>query len=308
MKKLTAKLISFTTAAAMLLVSPTAQVFSAGRAKGDDYNISGLDLSKAKNKPNITISKEIISYEETKINPIRTVNVDIVGAQNAYANGGFTVRFDDRLTLIKDEDGEIATYGRALRSCHTVFQHDTDYGFRAIFTASRNAGKDGTMFSFDVQLPDDIDPEGEIFPIDIYYNKNTDLFTNIDADKEGQLMEAWVFRNGIEQGYIEVLPQEETTTTTTTTAPVTTTTAQPIGDTNNDGRIDSVDASKILKMFAYISTGGEIEDLLFSVLDVNCDNKIDSLDASTVLAYYVFNTLHDDAMSFLEYLRYTDII
>ena len=210
--------------------------------------------------------------------------------------------------MIKDEDGEIATYGRALRSCHTVFQHDTDHGFRAIFTASRNAGKDGNMFSFDIQLPEDVDPEGEIFPIEIYYNKNTDLFTNVDADEEGQLMEAWVFRNGIEQGYIEVLPQEETTTTTTTTAPVTTTTAQPIGDTNNDGKIDSVDASKILMMFAYISTGGEMTEMLFSIFDINCDHRIDSIDASAVLAYYVFNSLNNSPMSLTEYLRYTGII
>ena len=60
------------------------------------------------------------------------------------------------------------------------------------------------------------------------------------------------------------------------------------GDVNNDGTIDSIDASSVLAHYAAVSTGG---DSTFSAdqikaADVNKDEKCDSIDASLILAYY----------------------
>ena len=85
-----------------------------------------------------------------------------------------------------------------------------------------------------------------------------------------------------------------TTVTTTTTAPTTTTpptTTEPtytLGDVNEDGKVDSVDASLVLAEYALIQTGG---DLTFTekqknAADVNKDGKTDSSDASKILEYY----------------------
>ncbi|MBQ3139425.1 MAG: leucine-rich repeat protein [Ruminococcus sp.] len=83
-------------------------------------------------------------------------------------------------------------------------------------------------------------------------------------------------------------------TTTTSTAPTTTTpptTTEPtytLGDVNEDGKVDSADASLVLAEYALIQTGG---DLTFTekqknAADVNKDGKTDSSDASKILEYY----------------------
>ncbi|MCR5601657.1 MAG: hypothetical protein K6G33_13045 [Ruminococcus sp.] len=291
MKNLFAKIISFTTAVSLLFVSTTTQVFAAGKALGDEYDLSELDLSKAQTTPVITISQEEIPYEEAISNPVRTVSVSISGAQKAYANAGFTIRFDDRLTLIKDEDDELAVPGKALRSCHSMFCHDTDHGFRAIVASPDNVGRDGEMFSFTVKLPDNISDKGGTFPIELYYNKENDLFTNIDVDDNSKLMEASLFSQGIEQGFIKVQPK----------------TSQPIGDTNNDGKIDSLDATRILLLVAHISAGGQVSDMMIAIFDVNGDKIVDSLDASAIIAYTLFSSLNNYATPFLDFLKATGI-
>lgn len=312
MKSILKRIIAATSAVSMLLVSSALQAFSAGKPMGDEYELNGLDVSKAKTKPTIYISPLKLSYEDAVNAPVQTVFVCIKDAEKAYATAGFSVRYDERLTLVKTEDGDIAAKGPALSRVTATFTPDTANGFRAIIAGSQDLGKDGVMFNFDVKLPDDL-KKGEKFPINIYYNKDSDLFTNALMDEDGQLMEAWLFTQGIEQGYIEVDPQWIGTTSTapkttasTTTSTVTTTTAAPsytLGDANNDGKTDSVDASNILRKFAALSTGGTATENELAVCDVNADGKIDSVDASAVLAYYALLSSNQTDKSFIEYLK-----
>ena len=297
MKKLISHIISFATAASLLLVSTSAQVFAAGSPKGDTYDLKGQDISKAKYKPTISISQERLTNAEAKENPIRTVNVYISGADAAYASAGFTIKFDERLTLIKDKRGMIAKAGDALEYCAPTFVSDTDNGIRTIISSSDNMGLDGKMFSFHVELPDDISDEGEKFPIEVYYKKR-DRFTNIDVDDDGQLMEAWLFTNGIENGFIEVQPKDAH--------------VEPdpgIGDINGDGKVDSIDASRILAIFAYISTNSSGTDVSFAILDINGDHSIDSVDASLILAFYtlISSLKNPSSINFIDFLKSRNI-
>ena len=63
-------------------------------------------------------------------------------------------------------------------------------------------------------------------------------------------------------------------------------------DLNNDGKIDSSDATKILAAYSLLSTGGNSglspsEEL---AADVKKDGKINSSDASLILAYYSYRS------------------
>lgn len=97
------------------------------------------------------------------------------------------------------------------------------------------------------------------------------------------------------------------TAVTTTTVPVTTTPAEPpvfegtLGDVNNDGLIDSSDASDVLFEYARLSTGGD-PVIPTIIADVNSDGRVNSSDATLILAYYVQNAVGGD-MSFEEFLR-----
>ena len=61
-----------------------------------------------------------------------------------------------------------------------------------------------------------------------------------------------------------------------------------LGDVNEDGSINSSDASKVLEEYALIQTGAEptFTEIQKISADVNTDYTIDSSDASKILAYY----------------------
>lgn len=277
MNKIIRKIISATTAALMLASVTALQAFASGAAKGDEYDLGDLDVSQATVKPRISITQEEIPYSEYKDNPIRTIEVKIGGAVGKYDNAGFSVKVDEKLKLVKDEDGCIANAGQALkRSMFEAFP-EGDNGFRVIIASAGEKNGDGTMFTFQVELPSDIEVFKK-YPIEIYYNKDTDLFTNALMDEEGKLMEAWTFTYGIEHGYVEVGPDDHDD-------------RFPKGDVNYDRKVDSVDASMMLALYAKISTGKtEPTEKQLTEYDYNGDGSIDSADASKVLEYYAANS------------------
>lgn len=77
-----------------------------------------------------------------------------------------------------------------------------------------------------------------------------------------------------------------------------------LGDANIDGRINAVDASKILALYAEYSAseGGSPTSSELSVCDVNGDGKLNAVDASKVLAYYAY-TSTGGTRSFMDFLR-----
>lgn len=88
---------------------------------------------------------------------------------------------------------------------------------------------------------------------------------------------------------------KKTTTTVTTTKAVTTTT-QPaklisLGDINEDGYVDAVDASGVLAEYARLSSNegkGGFTDAQKKLADVDKNGYIDAVDASSILAYYAY--------------------
>lgn len=66
--------------------------------------------------------------------------------------------------------------------------------------------------------------------------------------------------------------------------------AIPLGDIDNDGKVDSADASLALIEYARISTGqpSGLSAEQLTAADVNRDGKIDSTDASTILQFYTY--------------------
>lgn len=77
-----------------------------------------------------------------------------------------------------------------------------------------------------------------------------------------------------------------------------------LGDINNDGLIDSSDASEALIEYARIMThlGTGLDALQAEAADVNLDGAIDSSDAADILVYYAYTcTTADEIKSFREY-------
>lgn len=99
---------------------------------------------------------------------------------------------------------------------------------------------------------------------------------------------------------------------TTTSATVTTVPSEPsaykLGDVNDNGFIDAIDASDILMEYAIMQTGGSptFSKLQKKAADVNGDGIVDATDASDVLSYYAF-TSTGGKLSFEEFLGISPI-
>ena len=79
-----------------------------------------------------------------------------------------------------------------------------------------------------------------------------------------------------------------------------------IGDVNNDGHINAVDASSVLSYYAMISTNkdGDFNDAQQAAADVNHDGQINAVDASCILSYYAYvSTTKEDIKSLEDFLK-----
>lgn len=78
----------------------------------------------------------------------------------------------------------------------------------------------------------------------------------------------------------------------------------PLGDVDNDGNVNAIDASMILTAYAYAATNRtpDLHDIELAACDIDGDNAINSLDASEVLSYYAY-TATGGNKSFADFLK-----
>lgn len=262
--------------------------------KAADGGFTAEEITDSQIKPQISISNVILSCEEAQRmaangEPV-SVDVCISGnVDNAYSCTGFHVNYSPYIKLATrfGFQPDITT-GAAVKSLTTQTEcnEETSDIFLAT-TGYKNSGQTGVMYTINFTLPENI-KGGEFFPVNIEYHSNEttgDLFTNVENDMSGKLMQAYLFTQGITNGGIQIqttdgetpyIPAVTYTTITTTrpstTAPVsrptvtTTTTVKPTappvttstskggtsetvktGDSNGDGKVSIADAVMIMQ-------------------------------------------------------------
>lgn len=246
MKKTISRVLSALTAITMLFCSSVLQA-SAGSAAGVPYPLDGLDPEDSPIKPTLSLSQITLTLEEAKANPVQTIELTVEGAEEKYCATGIHIDCDSRLEIIPYSPFRVAKEGPAAEylETYTSFQNlsydDDKTGIVLITAQIDDWGLDGVLWSFDLTIPDDVQA-GDVYPIEIaLYDSWPSMFTNREDDEEGKLMQAWVFTNGIEQGYIKIVDDEEGASTTTESQ------SKERGDANLDGRVTVADAVAILQ-------------------------------------------------------------
>ena len=118
---------------------------------------------------------------------------------------------------------------------------------------------------------------------------------------ELSISEADTFNNNFEKVQFEV-EEGIIEAHSTTTQPV----EYKLGDVNNDGHINAVDASSVLSYYAMISTNqdGGYNDKQKTAGDVNHDGQINAVDASCILSYYAYlSTTKEEILSLEAFLK-----
>ena len=246
--------------------------FAEGSKFSADGGYSADQISASAVKPVITASKKVITLDEAK--NAQQIDITVSGADGKYCSTGMHIYYDSRLEIALNRanrpDVKIGEAGEMLVSKPAdIDPTAADYKMEGFFVTTAgddNLGFDGTLWTFNVNLPADA-KEGDVYPIDIVYRSNAtneDLFVNKEVNAEGKLMQAYAWTQGIynadfnnnfkadaadiakcagladisksADGYIAIAGAPPVTTTTT--PPVTTTTTAPtVTSTTTDSSV-----------------------------------------------------------------------
>ncbi|WP_295079936.1 dockerin type I domain-containing protein [Ruminococcus sp.] len=273
---------------------------AADKAFGDPYQLNGIDPYDSPVKPILSVSRIELTLEEARANPTQAVEITIRGADKKYAPTAMHINFDERLTIV-DDDGYYADRGSAIHKLEDIQYLTGDHCLGLVTAGAGNFGRDGVMWTLHFTLPDDM-AEGDVYPICIEYKHpgvTNDLFTNLRNDNEGKMMEAWIFTNGIEHGYIRIKEPAmtaTTTTTSTTTASTTTSTVTTSTAATTTTKRTTVTSTRPVTTTLKTTTTTAVTttapvttaepEPVYRRGDPNGDGIIDAVDSSLVLAAY----------------------
>lgn len=253
---------------------------------------------------------------------VQRIYFSVRGATEPVSLIKFHVFYDTRLTVKENSDGEVINAGKAVRD-FTTGSAIVEEGQLAFYAYSDEdiLLSNASLFTIDFIIPEDAE-QGDVYPIGISYVDDgivKDMFINSQQDEAGRLQMTYVFTKGIYNGYLKINGEKQTTTTTTTTTSIKTTTttavttAPPVphsdyklGDVNNDGLINAVDASAVLTYYAQTSTNqnGGFDSKQKLAADVDKNGNINAIDASSILAYYAYvSTASGSIMPIEEFLK-----
>lgn len=226
-------------------------------------------------------------YQSQASNHKEQLTITVEGADKLYSETVLYVYFDSRLKI-----GE-AIAGQAIDQLTGGQAIGDTKDFIVLTTGgSTDAGKDGLMWTVDVTLPAEC-KVGDVFSFEVgksKYGKIQPLFTNFANDDNGKAMTKYAFSDGLDKGSITVIADPP----------------YAMGDINNDKLVDSVDASVLMKEYAYISSGKAstfTDQRQKLAADVNNDGMADSVDASLILAYYAYNSGTDKKIDFSDFIK-----
>ncbi len=200
----------------------------------------------------------------------------------------FHIFYDTRLKVKMNSDGKPVTNGKSFKD-FTTDSVLIEEGQIVYYAYSETASSEnGSIFTVDFIIPENAAP-GDVYPFGIVFAENEagpDLFINNAQDEAGRLQMTYVFTKGIYNGWMKMNGEKPK--------------ALPLGDPNNDGKVDAKDATFVLGEYALRSTDGVTEPLppeIEAAADVNKDGFVDAKDASLILAYYSYvSTGGEDTM------------
>ena len=228
---------------------------------------------------------------------VQRVYFSITGATEPVSRIKLHFFYDTRLTVKENSNGEVMNAGKAVQD-FTTGSAMVEEG-QLVFYAYSDENKltKGSLFTIDFIVPESAE-QGEIYPFGISYTNDgiaADTFINTEQNDAGRLQMTYVFTKGIYNGYIKVKGEKIIKT------------KYDLGDVNNDGLINAIDASSVLAYYALVSTnknGGYTAEQKLAA-DVDSDGAINAIDASNILAYYAYaSTTKEDVLPLEEYMEY----
>jgi hypothetical protein len=211
--------------------------------------------------------------------PGETVSIPVYALNNSgFAGTGLHYYFNKALSYEK--------LSRAIFDPGFIGESDNASDL-AVTTATYSAVySNGSIYTLSFTIPSDA-KVGTIYPISL----KAELLSDIDGND--------ILDYSIINGSITVKGEELKKTTEETTTPVI---KIVLGDLNNDGAINSIDAVLVLKDYAGTLVG-KVSTISISSGDANGDGKINSVDAVIILKYYAGKLVNKITSDFATYAK-----
>ncbi|MDE5770485.1 MAG: hypothetical protein K2I06_02485, partial [Ruminococcus sp.] len=215
---------------AVAVSATSVSAFAADEIRGPGNGFTDEEIAASTIKPIVSVEKVTLTLAEAQEHVANGTPVEVQVTVSGNTNGlwaptGMHIDYDTRLSILTDMfgDADIALGNTKLSLVTEMYSG----GVFCTTSAKGDYGLDGLLYTLSFNLPSDV-AAGDKYPIDLVYRSApnaVDKFTNAVDDHTGQLMQGWVFTQGLDSGWIEIEGgTTTTTTTTTTTAPTTTTT------------------------------------------------------------------------------------
>lgn len=254
-----------------------------------------IDPSTSDIKPTLKIDK--LEVPASAAGTKQRVALKISGADGKYCTSSFLVNYDNRLA-VNEED---LSFGEAASELSIQIKRKTVDGAISLGAiGDGNVGQDGVYAYIDFTIPADAAP-GDLYPIGIDFHINAatnDCFTDSFDSPEGQLMQSYLFTNGIENGYIKIV-EDEPVQSDDTKAYVSIHTPedgyvlahQPIDltDIDGDGKL-TIDDALYIAHDKFYPTGDEGYDSTVSTYGLML-TKLWGIENGGSFGYYVNNTM-----------------
>lgn len=257
-----------------------------------------IRINGLKRTPSLTDNNNLAPNERILTNSGYQVSGNINGKDHYFKEFDYTVEFDDKKVIVLEKELSVEPFGNG-----PYFFYPT----------------------FKIRIPDDT-PDGK-YNCKLTVNKAIDLNgKDITDTLPGKTWSYYYVVKSSEAAATETTTTttaKKTTTTTTTTSAITTTTTttksvvDPVvpytpkmGDPSGDGKIDAIDASIVLNVYAKLATNrtqAAKDELTYC--DVNKDGKVNAIDASYVLSYYAYTSTfkgtENDKVDFVTFVMNT---
>ena len=237
-------------------------------------------------KPSFHISSAEIYEKDAVKGKTCRVTLSVEGVDKGYCSTHIYLYYDSKLKV-----SDVQT-GTAAAELESAYMNGDTGDFIFLSTAGKdNLGLDGEMWHIDFVLPENSEAgdEYEVYLGDSKYGRIPLLFTNFEDDEYGESITSQIFRTSA-KAKIKVADDPP----------------YILGDFNDDGVVNGVDASGILSYYAKSSVNDshKLSRYEKGSADVNKDNVVNGVDASSVLRYYAYVSTNED-MSYEEYLEAT---
>ncbi len=159
------------------------------------------EIENSEIKPKMSVSQNEYTISELEAMDYTVpVEIAISDAAGEWSASGIHLFFDEAITA-----ADSCTKGSVIKgSLDCNFASGIGNCFFSAYTYTDEYTEDGTILTVNLTIPEEMVYDGSYIPLNLEY-ADGDAFTDVENSYEAQLMQAYLFTQGMQDGYISIV-------------------------------------------------------------------------------------------------------